>query len=79
MAYPSRAPPPIPRYNQRSAGPGHSGSPGYANEPLQLQTTPAPSHTHLSHLYNGPGVGSAPISPSNRSPRYKDASDAHNR
>ncbi|KAL4237592.1 hypothetical protein ACF0H5_002306 [Mactra antiquata] len=80
MAYPSRAPPPIPRYNQRSGGSNH-GSPGYANEPLQLQTAPpaVPSHSHLSHLYNGPGSGPAPISPSNRSPRYKDTSDAHNR
>jgi len=74
MAYPSRAPPPVPRHYPRGVG---QISPGYANEPLHLHTNQA----HVRHLNNGPGVGlgPAPISPSNRSPRYKDSSDAHNR
>ena len=79
MSY--RNPPPVPRYNPRGSG----NSPGYANEPLRLQTG------HGQHQYNGPGVGPvgsgvgpvpdkmSPASPASRSPRYKDTTDAHNR
>ena len=84
MSY--RNPPPVPRYNPRGSG----NSPGYANEPLRLQT----GHSH-QHQYNGPGAGlgpgpvtgaappvpdkMSPVSPASRSPRYKDTTDAHNR
>ena len=78
MSY--RNPPPVPRYPR-----GSGNSPGYANEPLRLQTG------HGQHQYNGPGVGPvgsgvgpvpdkmSPASPASRSPRYKDTTDAHNR
>lgn len=81
MSY--RNPPPIPRYNPRGSG----NSPGYANEPLRLQT----GHSHQPQHHNGPGAGLAPgppppipdkmspVSPASRSPRYKDTTDAHNR
>ena len=83
MSY--RNPPPIPRYNPRGSG----NSPGYANEPLRLQTGPGQGYQAQHH--NGPGGGLAsgpapplpdkmsPVSPASRSPRYKDTTDAHNR
>ncbi|KAH3856513.1 calpain-9-like [Dreissena polymorpha] len=95
--YPSRAPPPVPRYHPRGGG---QNSPGYANDPQHLQPDTGPRSANslqppaspgvtgvvgpprpAKSMFNGPGVGRSqpPISPPNRSPRYKDSSDAHNR
>ncbi|KAL3874802.1 hypothetical protein ACJMK2_037771 [Sinanodonta woodiana] len=74
--------PPPPR------GRGAGSSTGYANESLNLHTTQTPPTLTPGHAtaptYNGPSMPLAtdkisPVSPSSRSPRYKDTTDAHNR
>ncbi|KAK3599187.1 hypothetical protein CHS0354_041027 [Potamilus streckersoni] len=73
---------------QPPRGRGAGSSPGYANEPLHLHMTQAPPTLTTGHgtalTYNGPSMPGAtdkisPVSPSSRSPRYKDTTDAHNR